>query len=134
MLASGAGLLFRAYLPPSQTKGLIEDELPRGKNSDTEVEKAITFAREAVLPKGIAIHHYDDDPNHIGLSAPVWTEDGRIPFVLSIVIHTVVDDKTLSTLTQQLQEHAHQASMLLNRMGSDGPKAEQPPHLYGPTA
>lgn len=125
MLASGAGLLFMAYLPEDQTKELIKGELPESRNSDDAVRKLIAAAREAVLPKGFATYYYGDGPNHIALSAPVWTEDGRIPFVLSIVIHHAVDDATRDAWSQQLQESAYQNSLLLNRIGADGPKAEQ---------
>lgn len=53
MLALGAGLLFMAYLPESQTKELIEAELRDSKKED-DVSKTHSAAREAVLPKGFA--------------------------------------------------------------------------------
>ncbi|HKX22197.1 MAG TPA: helix-turn-helix domain-containing protein [Rhizorhapis sp.] len=130
MLASGAGLLFMAYLPESQTKELIEAELRDSKKED-DVSKLIAAAREAVLPKGFATYYYGDGPHHIALSAPIWTEDGRIPFVLSIVIHQPVAETLRETWSRQLQERAYQTSLLLNRIGADGPVAEQPPQPFG---
>lgn len=128
MLASGAGLLFMAYLPEDQTRELIKSELRDGKNTDAEVGKLVASARDSVLPKGFAVYHYGDGPNHIALSAPIWTEDGRIPFVLSIVTHQAAEEASLTSWSQQLQERAYQSSLLLNRIGSDGPKADQKPH------
>ena len=134
MLGSGAGLLFMAYLPENQTKELIKTELREAKQSERGVSKLIASARESVLPKGLATYHYGDGPHHIALSAPIWTEDGRIPFVLSIVIHQPVADSFRDSWSEQLQERAYQTSLLLNRIGADGPKAEHPPHAFGAVA
>ena len=134
MLASGAGLLFMAYLPESQTKELIKAELRESKKTDRSVSKLIASAREEVIPQGFATYYYGDGPHHIALSAPIWTEDGRIPFVLSIVIHQAVPDSLRETWSQQLQESAYQTSLLLNRIGADGPTAEQPPRPFGEVA
>lgn len=129
LLSSGAGLLFMACLPASQTRDLIEAELRDAGKDEAAVDTLIAAAREGLLQNGIAIHHYDDGPEHIALSAPIWTEDGRIPFVLSIVIHQAVDDSTREVWSRHLQERAYQTSLLLSRVGVDGPEAiAQPIH------
>lgn len=125
MLGSGAGRLFLTYLPIDQTRELIRAELPQNKNDDAAVEVIIAKAREALLQNGFVTYQYDDGPNHIALSAPICTEDGHIPFTLSVVIHQETDKATLDIWSQQLLEHAYQASLLLNRIGSNGPKAEK---------
>lgn len=134
MLGSGAGLLFLTYLPADQTRELIRSELPEASQNDETVEQIIAAARAAVLPKGFATHDYDDGPDHIGLSAPIWTEDGRIPFALSLVVHQAADGAMLDIWAQQLQEHAYQTSLLLSRIGSNGPKAELVPPSFGAAA
>jgi hypothetical protein len=67
----------------------------------------------------------------MALSVPTWTEDGRIPFVLSIVMHQAVDEATRQSWTHQLRERAYQSSLLLNRAGAVGPKAEKLPETVG---
>lgn len=134
MLASGAGLVFMAYLPEELTKDLIEAELRESKMKGVVASELVASARESVRPKGFATYYYGEGSNHVALSAPIWTEDGRIPFVLSIVVHRAVDNVTQDAWSQQLQERAYQTSLLLNRIGSDGPKAETPPQSFGAVA
>ena len=122
MLKSGAGWLFMAYLPEHHTRDLIKSELEGGSNSDEAADKLIASARERVLPQGYA--RYDYDPVSFALSAPIWTEDGRIPFVLSLVVHQAVDPTTCNAWIQELRQGAHQASLLLSRASLDGPQSE----------
>ncbi|HKX21683.1 MAG TPA: helix-turn-helix domain-containing protein [Rhizorhapis sp.] len=129
MLQSGAGLLFMAYLAEHYTSELIRAELGESGNSDDAIKKVIAAAREAVLPKGYAQYNYEG-PDHFALSAPVWTEDGRIPFILSIVVHHAVDDATCAAWIEELRHSAYQASLLLNRIGSDGPRSEICPNPF----
>jgi DNA-binding IclR family transcriptional regulator len=130
MLGSGAGLLFMAYLPEDLTRELIKAELGEAANADDAVSGLIASARDAVRPVGFATHYYNDGPNHIAFSAPIWTEDGRIPFVLTIVIHHEVDEAQRQACVQHLQQTAYQTSLLLNRLGTDGPKSEQKSHTF----
>lgn len=123
MLKSGAGLLFMAYLPEDDVKPLIKAELGETQSSDDVVDDLIRSARESVLPQGYAKYNYAD-PMPIALSIPVWTEDGRIPFILSLIVHQVVDSATIDAWVQTLRDGAYQASLLLNRIGTDGPRSE----------
>lgn len=123
LLGSGAGALFMSCLPESQTKELIEAELREAGKDVGAADSLISAAREAMLRHGVAIHHYDDGPEHIAMSAPIGTEDGRIPFVLSLVIHQAVDESKREAWARHLQEQAYQSSLVLSRLGVDGPKA-----------
>lgn len=133
MLDSGAGLLFMAYLPVEETRNLVEAELSGSRDSRAEAARLIASAREAIRPSGIAVHHFSDKPDRVAISAPVWTEEGCIPFTLSIIAHRIADATTLEKWSQLLQEQVDQASLLLNQIGSNGPRAEQPPHALGGT-
>ena len=131
MLKSGAGLLFMAYLSERYTKDLVKNELEGAKNADDVADHLIASARELVLPQGYAKYDYNV-PIPFALSAPIWTEDGRIPFVLSLVVHQAVTSPTWNAWLQDLLQSTHQASLLLSRANLDGPRSEMSPNpLHG---
>ena len=130
MLSSGAGLVFMAYLPEDQTRRLIELELEAMGNSKDSPEELIARARAEVLPVGYACYHYSE-PTPYALSIPVQTEDDRIPFVLSIVVHQPADPTTSETWLPALREAAYRASLLLSRADSTGPRSNMSRELVG---
>lgn len=123
MLNSGAGMLFMALLPEQLTRELIEAELAVGNHGDATADSLIEAARKSVLALGYAQYFYKKEAP-LALSIPVWTEDCRIPFTLSIVVHRRVKATVVENWVQALKQSAYQASLLLGRLGVDGPKSD----------
>lgn len=125
LLDSGAGLIFMAYLHESHTRPLLELELAAANlpRSNEDIDRLIDGARARVLPNRVARHEYAE-PGHVALSAPVQMEDGRLPFVLSIVIHGKGDAKKEARWTKQLALAAKNAAAALAGNDVGGPLAE----------
>lgn len=121
LLDSGAGLLFMAFLHEGYTRPLLELEM--GASEGGDVDRMIAEARARTLPQGYACHFYSDLVS-FALSAPVQMDDGRIPFVLSVVVHKPFPAKTRNALSRELLAAARRASTLLTDVDVGGPKAE----------
>jgi DNA-binding IclR family transcriptional regulator len=132
ILQSGVGLIFAAYLPSSTTLNLIADELS-GAARRSGAREFIEKARKAVLPKGYAYYARKEESYHV-LAAPIWTQDDRIAFVLSLLSRDprtdpMVDGSSLS----YLNECAKRASLFLAGTSASGPRSEfrRPDQLTG---
>lgn len=128
LLESGAGRLFMAFLPDHHTRGLLEDELEGTPERDAVIDDLLAAARKEVLPTGTTRFPYAD-PIPFALSAPIWTADGRIPFVLSIVVHEQVGDAVVGRWIDELRRTAYQASVKLGPIGSNAPQSDIPDPL-----
>lgn len=130
---SGAGLVFIAYLHESHTRPLLELELGVEDGSQEEIDRVIADARTQTLPAGYALHVYED-PAPYALSAPVQMKDGRIPFVLTIVVHKAISPKLRASWAGELVAAAARAAESLADMDVGGPLAEfQSPFATDPT-
>lgn len=123
MLDSGAGLIFISYLHDSNTRPLLERELGVDEGASDVVDRVIAEARAQVLPRGYACHMYDD-PVPYALSAPVQMKDGRIPFIVTIVVHKAVPSRTRASWSDELLAAAGRAATLLADVDVGGPVAE----------
>jgi DNA-binding IclR family transcriptional regulator len=112
MLGSAAGLLMTAYLPDQLTLELVKHELAASGRSERTPKQIIAASRKEVLPKGYARFQHKQ-PGHFPLSAPIWTADDRIAFVLSVVVNQVTKAKTEAAWTQSLLARAERAELLL---------------------
>ena len=124
-LQSGVGMVFAAYLPAELIQELIESEIDE-KSPWPTADRFIEFSRQSVLPRGYA-HFKRQAPNYDAFSAPIWTSDNRIAFVISIVALAEIgaEDKPL---TGTLLESARRASLFLGGTATVGPQAAFPPH------
>jgi len=84
MLASGAGLVYAAYLSEADIREPVEFELRSATRSKTSSTEFIARARSAVIPKGYALY-VEPKPVYVVLSAPVWGNEHRLPFVMSLL-------------------------------------------------
>lgn len=125
LLDSGAGLVFLAYLHDSHTRPLLEMELAaEGRPSGAEdIDALIASLRAEVLSGPVARHEYAE-PGHTALSAPVQLEDGRLPFVLSIIIHGKGGIRKEARWAKELASAARTAAEGLAREDVGGPVAE----------
>lgn len=123
LLGSGAGRVFIAYLHDSYTRPLLELELGLEEGSKEVVDRVIAEARAQTLPQGYARHIYDD-PVPYALSAPIQMKDGRIPFVLSVVVHKSIPSKMRASWSGELLAAARRAATLLVDVDVGGPVAE----------
>lgn len=123
LLGTAAGQIFMTFLPEPQMRELLEDELEGAADRDGRIESILRSAREHVLPDGYARYSYAN-PAPFALAAPIWTEDGRLPFVLSIVAHEPASPETVDRWLKELLRVARQASLLMSQMGSTAPASE----------
>jgi DNA-binding IclR family transcriptional regulator len=123
MLRSAVGMVFAAYLPASMTSELIADELS-GTTRRLGATDVIEKARKAVLPKGYAYFARSEESYYV-LAAPVWTQDGRIAFVLSLLSRDPKTDPSVdrSSLVH-LIECVRRASLFLSGTAASGPRSE----------
>jgi DNA-binding IclR family transcriptional regulator len=103
MLRSAVAMVFAAYLPASMTSELIADELAgtsRRLGSTDFIEKA----RKAAVPRGYACFARSEESYYV-LAAPVWTQDDRIAFVLSLLSRDPKTDPSVdrSSLAQLIE-------------------------------
>lgn len=120
VLGSGAGMIFAAYLEDAEVRELIAHEAG-GRNAAEEATRFIAESRAGVLPGGYAFFSRPEE-NYYVLSAPVWTPDDRIAFVLSIVSREARADPAVDrTFVDHLLASSARAQTLLAGTTSNGP-------------
>jgi DNA-binding IclR family transcriptional regulator len=120
MLRSAVGMVFAAYLPASMTSELIGDELA-----------GTTRRLGAVVPRGYAYFARSEESYYV-LAAPVWTQDDRIAFVLSLLSRDPKTDPSVNRSSlAHLIECVRRASLFLGGTAASGPRSEfsQPSNL-----
>lgn len=122
MLVSGAGPVFTAYLPEQETRDLLAHEL-KEQGSTRDLDEVLRSARETIRSKGYARVDFEDRSTY-ALSVPIWGENSRIPFVLSIIIDDPVAPKDEALWLNELLASSHRASLLLADCSSSGPQSQ----------
>jgi DNA-binding IclR family transcriptional regulator len=133
ILGSAVGMIFAAYLPPSSISGLIANEVSGGSRR-TIANQFIDKARKAVLAKGYAYYARVNESYHV-LAAPVWTQDDRIAFVLSLLSRDPSTDPNVNDASlMHLFDCAQRASLLLGGTAASGPRPAAGQRAIAPTA
>ena len=130
MLRSAVGMVFAAYLPASMTSELIGDELA-GTTRRLGATDFIEKARKAVVPRGYAYFARSEESYYV-LAAPVWTQDDRIAFDLSLLSRDPKTDPSVNRSSSgHLIECVRRASLFLGGTAASGPRSEfsQPSNL-----
>jgi DNA-binding IclR family transcriptional regulator len=84
MMSSGAGMVYAGYLSEADLLEPINYEFSQGASSDLTAEAFIAHAQSEVVPRGYGFYRRMEDSFFV-LAAPVWSEDDRIPFVVSVL-------------------------------------------------
>lgn len=111
MLVSGAGPIFIAYLPEQETRNLLARELAE-TGSARDIDEVLRSTRETIRSKGYARVDFENGSIY-ALSVPVWAQDKRIIFALSIIIDSPVQPKHEAQWLNELLASSHRASLLL---------------------
>jgi DNA-binding IclR family transcriptional regulator len=124
MLQSAVGILFAAYLPDAMTTDLIAHEISELDAPLADPKAFIHAARQKVLAGGYALYTRQED-NYFVLSAPIWTQDDRIAFVLTIVsLDSSLDPTINGASLAKLRESVERAQLFLAGTNASGPKAD----------
>ena len=121
MLDSGAGLVFAAYLHEEDVIEPLRYELEGAGSGKKGATAFILRARREVVPKGYGFYTRPSD-DYFVLTVPIWGQDHRIPFVLSLLSKdSSISPKVNIRYVDLLLAASGRTSALLEGSGSIGP-------------